>query len=139
MILMVTLLAACAAGNRSTRVLQETEYVAFADRPTGGYAPMAPPDCAANEAECTGQWLAQIQIGEHGGTIERVMQTRAGFQVYVRASCDGDAAPNWTLMLRKPVVPVNVVTIANLQCDPLATQQAGAASGGTPSGLDGTM
>ncbi|CAN5724593.1 hypothetical protein BH11MYX3_BH11MYX3_16710 [soil metagenome] len=135
-ILMVGVLSACAAGNRSTRVLQETEYIAFADRPTDGYAPMAPPECTANEAECAGQWLAEIQIGEHGGTIERVMQTRAGFQIYVRPSCDGESAPNWTLMLRKPVVPVNVVKLANSRCDPLATQQAGAAAG---TGFDGTM
>ncbi len=142
LILLVASLSACAAGNRSTRVLEETEYVAFADRPTGGYAPMAPPDCAASEPECTGQWLAEINIGERGGTIQRVLQTRTGFQVYVRASCDGEIGPNWTLLLRKPVVPVHVVELASSQCDPLATEQAGQGSmtaGATPPGLDGTM
>lgn len=114
--------AGCAAGNRTTRVLGEQEYVAFADRPSGGYAPQAPPDCAEGAPECAGQWLAEIHIGDRGGSIERVLQTSTGFQVYVRPSCDGEPAPNWTLLLRKPVVPVNVVRIGAATCDPLAAR-----------------
>jgi hypothetical protein len=113
LILLVSVLSACAAGNRTTRVLDDAEYVAFADRPSGGYAPMAPPDCAGSAPECAGQWLAQVHIGDRGGAIERVLQTRAGFQIYVRAkqACDGDPEPNWQLLLRKPVVPINVVQL----------------------------
>lgn len=122
MILAMVLISGCAAGNRATRVLGEQEYVAFADRPSAGYAPMAPPDCAEGAPECAGQWLADIHIGERGGSIERVLQTPSGFHVYVRASCDAEPAPNWTLLLRKPVVPVSIVQIKTPGCDPLAAQ-----------------
>ncbi len=138
MILAMVLVSGCAAGHRVTRVLGEQEYVAFADRPSAGYAPMAPPDCAEGAPECAGQWLAAIHIGDRGGSIERVLQTPTGFQIYVRASCDAEPAPNWTLLLRKPVVPVNIVQIKTVGCDSLAAQQPGAA-GVTPAGLDGTM
>lgn len=137
LILFLVAVSACAAGNRSTRALGEQEYVAFADRPTGGFAPLAPPECAENAEECRGQWLAPVVIGERGGSIERVLQTPNGFTIYVRASCDAAPAPNWTLMLRKPVVPVTIVKLgAGQGCDPLATEQPGAAAG--PRG-DGTM
>jgi hypothetical protein len=112
MILAVAALAAgCGGGFRSTRVLGEQEYVAFADRPSGGYAPMAPPDCDAGADECTGQYVADVQIGPRGGSIERVLQTRTGYVIYVRANpeCTGDPAPNWKLLLRKPVQSVNIV------------------------------
>ncbi len=109
--LLLVALSACAAGNRSTRVLGEQEYVAFADRPSGGFAPLAPPDCAGGAEECRGQWLAPVEIGERGGSIERVLQTPDGFIVYVRPSCELEPAPNWTLLLRKPVVPVKTVKL----------------------------
>jgi len=124
LILLVVVVSACAAGNRSTRVLGEQEYVAFADRPSGGYAPLAPPDCAEGAPECAGQWLAEVHIGERGGTIERVLQTQTGFQIYVRPSCDAEPAPNWTLLLRKPVVPVHVVRIGAAECAPYVPQPA---------------
>jgi hypothetical protein len=137
LILVLVAVSACAAGNRSTRALGEQEYVAFADRPTGGFAPLAPPDCAENAEDCRGQWLAPVVIGERGGSIERVLQTANGFTVYVRASCDAEPAPNWTLMLRKPVVPVTIVKLgAGQGCDPLATEQPRAPAGAVG---DGTM
>lgn len=111
MILALVVISACAAGNRSTRVLGEQEYVAFADRPSGGFAPMAVPDCTGKAEECRGQWLAPVPIGPRGGSIERVLQTQGGFTVYVRPSCEIDPAPNWTLLLREPVVPVTIVRI----------------------------
>lgn len=110
-LLALLVMSACAAGNRSTRVLGEQEYVAFADRPSGGFAPVAIPECAAKAEECRGQWLAPVQIWPHGGSIERVLQTQEGFTVYVRPSCELEPAPNWTLLLREPVVPVKVVRI----------------------------
>lgn len=125
---MLVAVSACAAGTRSTRALGEQEYVAFADRPNGGFAPMAPPDCAAGAEECRGQWLAPVHIGERGGSIERVLQTQTGFTVYVRESGDQGDAPNWTLLLREPVVPVTIVK--------LPTQEPGAT--GRSRG-DGTM
>jgi hypothetical protein len=118
--------SACAAGTRSTRVLGEQEYVAFADRPSGGFAPLAPPDCAAKAEECRGQWLAAVHIGEHGGSIERVLQTQAGYTIYVRANGDQEEAPNWTLLLRDPVVPVTIVK--------LSAQEPGAAGGAVGDG-----
>ena len=112
MICLVGVLAACAGGMRSTRVLGEQEYVAFADRPSGGFAPLEPPDCAAGADDCRGQWLAPIAIGERGGTIERVLQTSTGFTVYVRHTQDcSEPAPNWTLLLRKPELPVTIVKL----------------------------
>jgi len=111
LIMVLVAVSACAAGVRSTRVLGEAEYVAFADRPSGGYAPLAPPDCAAKAEDCRGQWLAPVPISAHGGTIERVLQTPNGFTVYVRASGDQEDAPNWTLLLREPVVPVTIVQL----------------------------
>ncbi len=137
LILMLVVVSACAAGSRTTRALGEQEYVAFADRPAGGFAPLAPPDCAEGAKDCRGQWLAPIVIGERGGSLERVLQTPTGFTVYVRPSCDEEPAPNWTLMLRKPVVPVTIIKLgAGQGCDPLAAEKPGAAGG---PGRDGTM
>jgi hypothetical protein len=144
LILMLVAVSACAAGTRSTRVLGEQEYVAFADRPTGGFAPLAPPDCADNADDCRGQWLAPVQIGERGGSIERVLQTQTGFVIYVRPSCDAEPAPNWTLMLRKPVMPVKVIKLgAGQGCDPPVARSASRSpeQPGAPAGAvgDGTM
>lgn len=112
MLLGIAVLVACGGPLRTTRVLGEQEYVAFADRPSGGYAPMAPPDCAAGDEACRGQWLAAVHIGERGGTIERVLQTPDALVVYVRqAPCDAEPAPNWTLLLRKPVTAVKIVQL----------------------------
>ena len=108
-ILAIAVLGACGGGFRSTRVLGEQEYVAFADRPSGGYAPMEPPDCAAGVDECTGQFIADVNIGPRGGSVERVLQTRTGYVIYVRAECGAEEAPNWKLLLRKPVQSVNIV------------------------------
>ena len=120
MLWMVAALAACGGPLRTTRVLGEQEYVAFADKPSGGYAPMSPPDCAAGEEACRGQWLANVHIGDRGGTIERVLQTPDAFIVYVRqAACD-DAAPNWTLLLRKPVTTVKIVPLGKASACPVA-------------------
>jgi hypothetical protein len=108
----VVLAAGCGGPLRTTRVLGEQEYVAFADRPSGGYAPMAPPDCSVGDEACKGQWLAKVHIGERGGSIERVLQTPDAFIVYVRqAACDAEPAPNWTLLLRKPVTTVKIVQL----------------------------
>jgi hypothetical protein len=108
----VVLAAACGGPLRTTRVLGDQEYVAFADRPSGGYAPMAPPDCDAGDDACKGQWLAPVHIGDRGGTIERVLQTPDAFVVYVRqAACDAEPGPNWTLLLRRPVTSVKIVQL----------------------------
>ena len=116
MLVGIGVLAACGGPLRTTRVLGEEEYVAFADKPSGGYAPMEPPDCAAGEDACKGQWLAPVHIGDRGGTIERVLQTPDAFVVYVRpAPSEGEPAPNWTLLLRKPVTRVKVVRIGEAQ------------------------
>ena len=112
MLLGIAVVGACGGPLRTTRVLGDQEYVAFADRPTGGYAPMAPPDCSAGDEACKGQWLAKVHIGERGGSIERVLQTPDAFIVYVRqAACNADVAPNWTLLLRKPVTTVKIVRL----------------------------
>lgn len=137
MLVGIAVLGACGGPLRTTRVLGEQEYVAFADKPSGGYAPMSPPDCAAGEDACQGQWLADIHIGDRGGTIERVLQTPDAFIVYVRQpACDAEPAPNWTLLLRKPVTTVKVVQLGKQPSCSTAAEQPRPAAG---SGLDGAM
>ena len=129
MLVGIAVLAACGGPLRKTRVLGEQEYVAFADRPSGGYAPMAPPDCAAGDEACRGQWLARVHIGERGGSIERVLQTADAFVVYVRhAPCDGEPAPNWTLLLREPVTRVKVVQLGKAPSCPSSTARTDGAN-----------
>lgn len=125
MILAIAVLGACGGGFRSTRALGEQEYVAFADRPSGGFAPMEPPDCDAGAAECTGQFIADVQIGPRGGSVERVLQTRTGYVIYVRANpaCGGEPAPNWKLLLRKPVQSVDIVHLGKAPACGTATIQ----------------
>jgi len=139
MLVGIAVLAACGGPMRKTRVLGEQEYVAFADRPSGGYAPMAPPDCSAGDDACQGQWLAPVHIGERGGSIERVLQTPDALVVYVRQpACGAEPGPNWTLLLRKPVTSVKIV---QLERPPACASTAGAEQprAAAGSGLDGTM